>query len=101
MAPAPVTRSCDAHDDVAVADGMTAEARATVEYLAGTVMIGFGIIFLVVGAGSLAARWVRARYPNRIGPGRELNIPGLSPQVDMTLSAIAAIVGVVLIVANV
>lgn len=59
-----------------------------------------GIIFLVAGAGSLAARWIRARYSNGTTPKRELNLPGLSPQVDMTLSAIAAIVGVVLIVAN-
>jgi hypothetical protein len=60
-----------------------------------------GIIFLIAGAGTLAARWVRARYSDGAAPERELNIPGLSPQVDMTLSAIATIVGVVLIVANV
>ena len=60
-----------------------------------------GIIFVIAGAGSLAARWVRARYPDRMPPVRELKIPGLSPQVDMTLSAIATIVGVVLIVANI
>jgi hypothetical protein len=60
-----------------------------------------GIIFLVAGAGSLAARWVRARYPDRLPPARELNIPGLSPRVDMALSAGATVVGVVLIVANI
>jgi hypothetical protein len=60
-----------------------------------------GIIFLIAGAGSLAARWVGARYSDGTAPERELNIPGLSPQVDVTLSAVATIVGVVLIVANV
>jgi hypothetical protein len=75
VAPAPVTRSCDAHDDVAVADGMTAEARATVEYLAGTVMIGFGIIFLVVlgdlalGAFIAGAAFTKARIMRLLIPG--------------------------------
>lgn len=60
-----------------------------------------GIIFVIAGAGNLAARCVRARWSDGTAPGRKLNIPGLSPPIDMTLSAIAMIVGVVLIVANV
>jgi hypothetical protein len=60
-----------------------------------------GIIFVIVGAGNLATWWVRVRCSDGTAPGPKLNIPGLSPPIDMTLSAIAMIVGVVLIVANV
>ena len=63
--------------------------------------IVIGIIFLLVGAGSLAARGIRARYPDRMAPVRQLNIPRLPPRVDVTLSAITTVVGVVLILANV
>ena len=58
-------------------------------------------VFLIAGAGNLAARWVRARYSDGTTTERRLVIPGLSPRVDMTQSAIATIVGVVLIIANV
>lgn len=64
-------------------------------------LLVIGIVFVVAGAGNLAARWFRAHYPSVAGAARRPNIPGLSPQVDMMLSAIATIVGVVLIIAHV
>jgi hypothetical protein len=78
---------------------LVAEFAASHTRSTGSLVIG--IVFVIVGAGSLAARWIHARYSDGTAPRRELNIPGLSPQVDAALSVIATIVGVVLIVGNV
>jgi hypothetical protein len=54
---------------------MTTDTRATIEYLAGTVMIGFGIIFLVVlsdlalGAFIAGAAFTKARIMRLLIPG--------------------------------
>ena len=63
-------------------------------------LLVIGIIFVVAGAGNLVARWLRARYPGGTRADRPLSLPGVSPRVDVTLSAVTTIVGVVLVLGN-
>lgn len=63
------------HAAVSAAGGATRDARATVEYFAGTVMIGFGVIFLVVlsdvalGAFIAGAAFTKALIMRLLVPG--------------------------------
>jgi hypothetical protein len=64
-----------AHAAVSATGGVTRDARATVEYFAGTVMIGFGVIFLVVlgdvalGAFIAGAAFTKALIMRLLVPG--------------------------------
>jgi hypothetical protein len=72
-----------AQDDVVTADDVALDARAAIEHVAGTVMIGFGIIFLVVlsdlalgaliaGGASTKARIMRLLIPGAVFCGGAL-----------------------------